>query len=348
MNNKGFAVSMILYSIMALLVFVMLLILGVNAASVRNKNNIAEDIKEDLSITSCKYKAGDVVSIFNYTGGVQTFVIPCNGTYKLEVWGAEGGSLTHPSGVKGVGGKGGYSQGNKYLDKGTKLYIAIGGYPGDRQIVLDTNNPDSSWFSVGKGGYNGGGFGSSYYNSYEYDDDDEQYECHNDNGAGGGGATHIALGTNRGELKNYTSYKSEVLIVAGGGGGAGGPEDGANCFGGAGGGTDGTQPVYTEYDDDDDPYYVYGAGGGTQTSGGIGKHGAGWFDGTFGAGGIVNSWYAGGGGGGGWYGGGAGGADGHGGGGGGSGYIGGVTEGATSNGQRSGNGYARITLVSLN
>ena len=35
------------------------------------------------------------------------------------------------------------------------------------------------------------------------------------------------------------------------------------------------------------------------------------------------------------------------GGGGGSGYIGGVTSGSMSNGQRSGNGTAKITLVSL-
>lgn len=37
-----------------------------------------------------------------------------------------------------------------------------------------------------------------------------------------------------------------------------------------------------------------------------------------------------------------------GGGGGGSGYIGGVTGDTTQNGVRSGNGYARITLISIN
>ena len=36
----------------------------------------------------------------------------------------------------------------------------------------------------------------------------------------GGGATSIQINNNRGELKNYNSYSSEVLIVAGGGGGA--------------------------------------------------------------------------------------------------------------------------------
>lgn len=44
------------------------------------------------------------------------------------------------------------------------------------------------------------------------------FGCYASGGAGGG-ATHIALNANRGELKNYASHQGEVLIVAGGGGG---------------------------------------------------------------------------------------------------------------------------------
>ena len=52
MNNKGFAVSMILYSIMALFVFVMLLILTLNASNSRNQENISSEIKEQLSVNN--------------------------------------------------------------------------------------------------------------------------------------------------------------------------------------------------------------------------------------------------------------------------------------------------------
>ena len=29
---------------------------------------------------------------FDYTGSEQEFTVPCNGTYKLETWGASGGT----------------------------------------------------------------------------------------------------------------------------------------------------------------------------------------------------------------------------------------------------------------
>ena len=37
---------------------------------------------------------------FDYTGGIQTFTAPDTGTYKLEVWGAQGGDC-----YRDVGGK---------------------------------------------------------------------------------------------------------------------------------------------------------------------------------------------------------------------------------------------------
>ena len=59
-----------------------------------------------------KYKAGNVsdektlttitagTKNFDYTGGIQTFTAPDTGTYKLEVWGAQGGNC-----FRDVGGK---------------------------------------------------------------------------------------------------------------------------------------------------------------------------------------------------------------------------------------------------
>ena len=144
----------------------------------------------------CAYASGHSWE-FNYTGGVQDFTVPCSGTYKLEVYGAQGG-WANKGGNPGLGG---YSSGTKHMLKDTPLYIAVGGKGVDFEV--------SDYSVVRKGGYNGGGDG--YAGKW-----DGNFLTV---GGGGGGATHIAT-TNRGELKNYTNYRSEVLIVAGGGGGA--------------------------------------------------------------------------------------------------------------------------------
>ena len=250
---------------------------------------------------------------YDYTGGIQSFTAPVSGTYKLEVWGAQGGTNTYNwAGTEySVGGLGGYSIGNITLTTSNILYVVVGGTS-----------------STNAGGYNGGGNGLSYQTSP------------NIMARGGGGATHI--GTRNGTLVQYGNTYG-LLIVAGGGGGSSG--DRSMGSGGSGGGLSGGEGA---------PHREYGKAG-TQSSGGAGGsaedtdddifHAA---SGTFGQGGQGDHGgfgRAGGGGGGGLYGGG-GGADG--GGGGGSGYIGGVTNGSMQNGVRSGNGYARITLVSTN
>jgi len=186
-------------------------------------------------------------------------------------------------------GKGGYSYGNKILTINNSLYICVGNYH---------VGPSRT--------YNGGGSGDMP----------------------GGGATHIAL-TNRGELKNYSLYQSEVLIVAGGGGGS--DTDGG---GGNGGGEIGNNGIRE------------GGTGGTQSSGG-----AGYNNGNFGFGGdapVSSNNDSSGGGGGGWYGGGSSQSC-WGDGGGGSGHINTnyITNGHMDSGIREGDGYAIISQISF-
>lgn len=49
LNNKGFAVSIILYSISTLVVIVLMLILAVEATNVRNTSNMSDKIKQEVS-----------------------------------------------------------------------------------------------------------------------------------------------------------------------------------------------------------------------------------------------------------------------------------------------------------
>ena len=132
---------------------------------------------EDVSVKATWLK---VVEEYAYTSSEQTFTAPSSGYYKLEAWGAQGGSYNSSY----YGGYGGYSTGTVFLNKNEQLKIYVGG---------TATSPI--------GGYNGGGKGSSYVGI-----------------SGGGGATHIARVS--GLLSTLSSKKDKILIVAGGGGGS--------------------------------------------------------------------------------------------------------------------------------
>ena len=204
-----------------------------------------------------------IFSLFSFnkyknTGSVQTFTAPSATTYKLEVWGAQGGD----------GGNGGYSIGSKSLNSSNNLYICVGSTGG---------NPSGN--NGGSAGYNGGGKGgNAFQGGYSYTIL---------GGRGGGGATHIAISNNRGVLKNYVNNKNEILIVAGGGGGYG-----QGTAAGAGGGINGGSATsagsaYTIAGATQASGYAFGQGqdGKTKTqsgsygSEGNGGGGGGWYGG---------------------------------------------------------------------
>ena len=88
-------------------------------------------------------KIGDIINC-SYTGTYKTITLP-KGSYKLECWGASGGSYD----TTYVGGKGGYSIGTITLEKSTTLYLYSGG---------QGSGGKSGTYS---GGFNGGGTGIS-------------------------------------------------------------------------------------------------------------------------------------------------------------------------------------------
>lgn len=156
---------------------------------------------------------GNLVFNFDYTGDEQTFTAPVSGTYRLETWGAQGGDATE----KFVGGYGGYSSGNIYLDSNQTVYINVGSVG---ENCLSDSECD--------GGYNGGGSAKAY--NYEYS-----------RAAGGGGATHIA--NKSGLLNTFENDISNLLIVSGGGGGGNYTNDVNGGIGGTAGGYIGSGPT---------------------------------------------------------------------------------------------------------
>lgn len=142
------------------------------------------------------------------TYGAYTLPVLANTTYKLEVWGAEGGgSRLSSNSNSGMGGKGGYSVGTISVESGITMYAYVGGCGGSHP------NSISGSYQI-LGGYNGGGgaYGSS----------------NGEPGNGGGGGTDIRI--------NNTSLYSRVIVAGGGGGGG---EDSGDSYG-VGGGTSGT------------------------------------------------------------------------------------------------------------
>lgn len=135
---------------------------------------------------------------YDCTQKVETFTALEGGTYTLECWGAQG-MYFPPTNPNLYGGKGGYAIGMYTMNKGTSIYICVGGY---------TNGYNNKIPNVNTG-----------FNA-------------------GGGATSITT-TNRGELSNFNSYRAEVLIVAGGGGAQDAGENSPRPVAGVGGGLEG-------------------------------------------------------------------------------------------------------------
>lgn len=149
----------------------------------------------DISAYVNSFPVGETRS-FNYTGAVsEVQLIP--GSYKLQVWGAQGGTYSSYT-----GGKGGYSEGVLTLLQALKVYVFVGGQGG----------------RSGNGGWNGGGGGSGSASYTSGGTSGSSYM------ACGGGGTDIALVTSSMTYSSYrTNRSSESLlsriIVAGGGSG---------------------------------------------------------------------------------------------------------------------------------
>ena len=290
------------------------------------------------------FYSGDTVFDYDYTGSEQTFIAPVSGTYKLETWGSQGGSGVNKNTETGGndyyirnGGYGGYSAGYINLIGNEKVYLNIGG---GGTTLIDVNR---DWSTFVSGGYNGGGSGIYHAN--------------------GGGATDIS--STSGILSSLENSKAKILIVAGGGGGASAHVAGGGyCLGGSGGGFKANNGIVGS-----NSYDGHAGIGGTQQLGykfGQGENGisdsptdgksgggGGWYGGSMGSGETSWTVCAGGG----------------------SGYIGNPLltnkvmycynceesneestktisttcseETPTSNCAKKGNGYARITLVSI-
>jgi hypothetical protein len=160
-----------------------------------------------------------VAADFSYTGSAQTFTVPANGYYKVELWGAQGGHSTCNDKICGAGGKGAYTSGVIYLNADDQYYVFVGGMAPIPE--MNVNNGRG-----GRGGYNGGGNGG--------DDYEGSASWNDDKGGGGGGATDLRL--INADWNDTVSLRSRIMVASGGGGavhwsGYGGIGVGAGLYG---------------------------------------------------------------------------------------------------------------------
>lgn len=209
-------------------------------------NNIASSSSTLTVLTQTVYT-------YSYSGSYQTFTVPVTGYYKLEVYGAQGGTNGGYT-----GGKGGYATGSISLTANATINIYVGGVG-----------------SCSAGGYNGGG-------TTGYD---------NGTACGGGGATHIASVTGLLSTVGYASAVTNgnvYIIAAGGGGGAKSDIYSQGGYGGYGGGTTGGDGSCVG---SSDTYYARGQGAtasaGGYYNGSFGLGGKGGGGGLYGGGGNV-------------------------------------------------------------
>ena len=196
LNNRGFAISIIIYSVGSLAVLTLILILAIDSGIRKNNTTIVDAIKDELNAASKSRWT------FTYSATPEAFTVPETGTYQLEVWGASGGSLG------GTAGNGGYATAKLTLTYNSTIYVVVG-------------SAGNSY----NGGYNGGGNGGIATGSEG-----------TQSGAGGGGATHIATATGTLETLRTQQSSILIVAGGGGGtgvegiGGVGGGTTGGNGY----------------------------------------------------------------------------------------------------------------------
>lgn len=172
LNNKGFAISTLIYGLAIMSIMIVAILMATMAQTRSNNSNLAKSIEEDLnrySRTETSFKPIGPTGIQE-----QQYIVPESGWYKIELWGAQGGS---------TGGKGAYTSGVIELEEGEVLY-----------------------FYVGKSGGSGGGYASEVrLNNGSYTDP-LSYETRIMVAAGGGSTATALGGTLYGYNDSMNSY----------------------------------------------------------------------------------------------------------------------------------------------
>lgn len=111
MNNKGFAITTLLYGLMSVAFLIMTLLMGIMSQNRQNTSTLVDKIEEELN------RYGETETTFGFLGESQEYIVPHDqaGWYKVELWGAQTDA-----------GPGDYVSGLIYLETNSMLYFFLG------------------------------------------------------------------------------------------------------------------------------------------------------------------------------------------------------------------------------
>ena len=119
MNNKGFAISTVIYGLSIMGILLMAIIMGTMASNRANTRELVKEIEDDLNRFS-KTETGYGAQVNGDIPKAQEFTVPEGegGWYRIELWGAQGGGSN--------GGLGAYTSGIIELKESDHLYFYVG------------------------------------------------------------------------------------------------------------------------------------------------------------------------------------------------------------------------------
>src|SRR5574344_66544 len=173
-----------------------------------NIGNTSNSFSFEIPISAfCEYAIGNTWN-YGYTGGVQSFTSPCDANYKLEVWGAQGGTIYITVGGAGTSSCSNRTCGESYNGGGAAItysgsdYAGVGGgathIASVSGVLSSLSSNLSSVYIVASGG------GGAYYYPYFYS-----------NGGSGGG--YIGTSPESGYCYNRTYTVGSVPTQTAGG-----------------------------------------------------------------------------------------------------------------------------------
>lgn len=117
LNNRGFAISTLLYGLMIMSLLVVFALFGNLSTNRQNTVSFVDKVEDELNRLSVTDTEG------SHTGGAvdsqgREYIAPEDGWYKIELWGAAGYGTS--------GGKGAYVSGIIFLEKNDHLYFYVG------------------------------------------------------------------------------------------------------------------------------------------------------------------------------------------------------------------------------
>ena len=120
MNNKGFAISTLLYGLMLIAFLIVSVIMSVMSTNRKNTSTLVKKIEEELN------RYSQTATEFTSTDGAQEFIVPYGkaGWYKIELWGAAAYGVTDVNETES--GRGSYTAGLIYLEENQHLYFFVG------------------------------------------------------------------------------------------------------------------------------------------------------------------------------------------------------------------------------